>query len=131
MCLVVGWAAISGFKEITEFNRFDNIIRVKWEALVQQMIQAESSQANDLKVYVLDGIYMKSHMIVYLKKANESRFQVVTMDDPMAVNENHFWVACYGSQERELKKDLLDHGYHVGEGIKDGHKVFLFPVSRQ
>ncbi len=131
VCLVVGWAALSGFKEVTEFTRVDNIIRVKWESLIHQMIQAEPSQANDLKVYVLDELYMKPHIIVYLKKAKETRFQVVTVDDPSAVNENHFWVACYGSQERELKKDLLDDGYHVGEGFEDGRKVFLFPVSRQ
>ncbi len=131
MCLVVGWAALSGYKEVTEFHRLENITRVKWEALVQQMTQAEPARSDQLTVYVLDEVYMKWHFSFYLDEAQEKRFRVLTASDFDAVNEDHFWVACYGSQEQGVRDELTDVGFRVGEEFNDGHKVSLFPVWRR
>ena len=82
-------------------------------------------------IYVLDAVHMRRHIEIYLEEARESRFQVVTVEGVTDIDKDHFWMACYGSEERDLQKALTNSGYRVGEGFRDGNKVLLFPVSRR
>jgi len=146
--LVVGWATLAGF---TELNNSD---RVAWEDLIRQIIQAEPTQANSIRVYTFQEA-IATHLRLYLEAVqsgdeiasdrgadfedltNERGSQVVTVRDSMALNGEHFWVAFRESREkkeRPLQEILTDSGYQVGKGFESGppgHKVFLFPVWRR
>jgi hypothetical protein len=151
---IVVWSTLAGFRELNsnriawEGSQLGS--RITWDALAHQLIQAEPSQAGDIKVYALsaitDDIEVGYWTIVeslrfYLDPLNEKRLQAVYVPDvsalPPAARENHFWVAFFES--RYLKKHppqkvLEGNGYRVGEGFQFGsldNRLVLFPVWRR
>ena len=132
--LIVGWAALSGFKWVTEFGRTDSVTRINWEVLVSQMISAEPLQSDGITLYADSNA--EGNLKFHLREANEGKFQVVMfekIDDIAAVNKDHFWVGIIDpkGEMRELQELLISKGYRVGEGFREGRKVHLFPVWRQ
>lgn len=154
--LLVVWSALAGLRDLRS-NRIAWAgqgaqlgSRVTWEDLTHQLIQAEPSQAGDIKIYAVSAIMngreigywtIAESMRYYLDSFNEKRFQFVYAQDVSAllssVQENHFWVAFFES--RHLKKHppqrvLEENGYRVGEELQFGqidNRLVLFPVWRQ
>lgn len=131
LLLVIGWAAVAGFHELTRHDK-----RLAWDALAHSMIQAESSQASGIEVYALEE-FVATPLRHSLDAAQEKRFKVVTSPDIAAFDGDHFWVAYRDTtwkQERLPEQILTDHGYKVGPVFSSrmtGQQVNLFPVWRQ
>ena len=136
--------------------------KVAWEALEHQMAQAEGIQDSVINVYAFNG-NASIPIRFYLDEAHERRFRVVTVfgaggqpivgnndaqglvgkifdlsswdyiEDTCALEEDHFWVAFYEYQRKEVLRILTDKGYEMAEGFKAGPRnyVNLAPVWRQ
>ena len=81
--LMVGWAAVAGFKELNGENLslLFSDHKVAWEALEHQMAQAEGIQDSVINVYAFDGS-ASIPIRFYLDEAHERRFRVVTVLAP-------------------------------------------------
>lgn len=154
MVLIVGWAAVAGFREINNIDpspRLSNH-KVAWEALIRQMIQAEPPQANVIKVYAFEWM-IAIPVAFYLDEARERRFQVVqvvddghyrisglTINQPFwtvrqketsALEGDHFWVALHKYRRQRVEKILRASGYQIGESFEEPRGYILFPVWRR
>jgi len=92
MLLIVGWAAVAGFKALNGENfspRFSNH-KVEWDALDHQMMQAEVIKDGVVKVYSFDA-RASIPIQFYLDEAHERRFQVVTVlgDEDKTIIDNN------------------------------------------
>jgi hypothetical protein len=141
VALMLGWASLSGFAEMT------NRDKIAWQPLVQKMIQVEQNQtgaerAIDAKppgfglpssVYVFDA-NVGNTIQFYLDAARETRLQTAFVGDLSSVEGDHFWIALirYKHEYNPLPQTTLsERGYVVGEAIESeapGHKSIIFPV---
>jgi mannosyltransferase len=142
MLLAVGWAALSG---VMEMRRTD---RLRWRALVGQMIQAETTSTKPVTVYTFGS----QDIQFYLDEAGEKRFELVrgrTKRNQQSWGDR-FWISFrsagdpyrvaffHAAQWEEqklaaLKRSLSEKGYHFGKGFEagsPGYRGFLFPVWR-
>lgn len=127
--VLVIWAGLAGFK----YEGYS--ARTPWEPLLQQMIQAEGSEAKGIvNVYVYKRRIHVVPLRFYLQAANAGRrFRVSFANNIEEMDDEHYWVAgdpTLGSKE-QLVNDLVMRGYRVGEGfeaVTAGKKIFLFPV---
>lgn len=125
--LMAGYATLAGVWALN-----NEPYRLKLEALVRQMIEAEPPQAGDVMVYT-DQRGMHGAMEFYLREAREKRFRVQRVDDLDVVDGDHFWVLIRDrvAMKPDAQKEWRDRGYRVGEGFESDDKAFLFPVWRQ
>jgi uncharacterized membrane protein len=151
--IVLGWSVLAGLKTLAQ-----NTESVDVNTWVRQMVQAETSQADDIKLYTLDE-HTPYIMWFYLNSQNQGRFhvvlvktaipqginywltrrmfQTVTVDGLAALDGDHFWVAFDERQwedDRRPQEIFLDAGFRVGAGFEGGpkgKKTYLFPVWRQ
>jgi hypothetical protein len=128
--LMIGWAAACGLAQLNDRDK------VAWEPLVRRMIQSEAARPGVTKVYTEKG-NVGATVQYYLNQANESRFEVVYIDQYTEPQEDRFWVAYleYAFETRPPpQKVLAERGYVIGDSIRAeaaGHRVFLFPAWRR
>ena len=120
--LVVAWASMAGFQEVNRSNKN------AWEPVVRQMIGVEQSQANGIVVYTFGST--GEVITFYLEEANEKRFQTQRIKDITDMRGDHFWVALRESFEKSPQQALMNKGYRIGKGYRDGFDGLLFPAWR-
>lgn len=130
LILMIGYAALAGYLAVK-----DEPYRIKLEALVQQLIQAEPRAAGPVMVYT-DQRGMTGAMMFYLEQAEEKRFHVERVDDLDDVEGEYLWVLGRNeldpTRKRQQQEEWAERGYQVGEGLDDGDgNAFLFPVRRR
>lgn len=122
------WSILAGF----QYGGYS--ARTPWGTLVQQMMQAERSDARGVNVYVYKRRIHVVPLRFYLQGAGAGRrFPVsfaITVDE---MDDEHYWVAGDPTlqSKEQLVNDLVMRGYHVGEGfeaVTAGKQIFLFPV---
>lgn len=148
--LVLGWAFLAAFKNLGQ-----TASNTTMNDCVQWMIETETDQSNDIRVYTLDE-HTPYIIWFYLKSVNDARFQVRmvkdatskraeywltkemfqtdVVNDLTALDGNHYWIAFTEKEwrgDRTPQKILREAGYRVGEGFQGGPqdgKTYLFPV---
>lgn len=131
--LVVVWSTLGGIKYVNEPNDLE---RVPWESMVNEMIASETPDASGIKIYVFESNVLRP-LQFYLAEKHETRFEPVMVKDVTEVEGNHFWIAFLerreiqkGSRTREI---LQSKDYQIGDGFSAGvlnRREFLLPVSR-
>jgi hypothetical protein len=126
--LMTVYAALAGYSAVS-----GEPYRIKLEALVHRLIQAEPRDADRIMVYT-DQRGMTGAIRFYLEEANEKRFHVERVDDLEEVEGEYLWVLGRNevdpSRKRRQQEEWRQRGYEVGEGLDDGN-AFLFPVRRR
>lgn len=131
--LVVAWSTLGGIKYVSEPNDLE---RVPWQSMVNEMILSESPEASDVKIYVFESNVLRP-LQFYLAEKHETRFEPVMVKDVTEVEGNHFWLAFLERRETQkgirTREILQDKGYQIGDGFSAGvpnRREFLLPVSR-
>ncbi len=89
--VIVGWAVVSGFKDLSNPYRFS------WEALVNKMVQAELASTDAVRVYVTQN-GSGGAIKFYLGPAGERKFEVLQVKNSAEMVGAHFWVGGFGNQ---------------------------------
>lgn len=131
--LVIGWSTLGGIKYVSEPNDLE---RVPWQSMVNKMIDSESPDASDIKIYVFESNVLRP-LQFYLAERHETRFEPVMIKDVTKVEGNHFWIAFLERSEARrgisIEETLHNKGYQTGNGFSAGvsnRREFLLPVSR-
>ena len=152
LVLVVAWAVLSGFKNVTRAAEGNGI-----DSWAHEMIQMESDKST-VKLYALDEhtpymlwFYLRSEhakqfeiTLVKSPKAHRSEdywltgemFPSITVNDLTQLDGDHFWVAFTTAQwkvKRTPQEIFTQAGYRIGKGFEGGKpddKTYLFPVWR-
>jgi hypothetical protein len=129
--LLLAWTAAAGALTLPEGTR-----KLAWDTLVTELARAEDASAGPTDIYASES-FIAAPLTFYLERANETRFRVTVLDNPVAVDRDHFWFAYRDTTwkgERPLSEILAAKGYQVGTGFEiatASQTVLLFPAWRR
>jgi len=123
------WTGLSGYTELA------NREKLNVEKLVKEMMQAEVSQQQPIRIYTDNGL-VGNTMQFYLDRFHEPRFEIVYVDNFEAIEDEYYWLAFlkYRFDNHPLVQDeVAAKGSQIErffQTASPGHTVILFAVRR-